>query len=353
MRRLYISLFFLLALGLLFCASAAAAQPRQPEKVYRIAFTGAYPDAHPVVEEVFTPWAAKLAEKSRNRLIITYYGPDILVPEETHLDAIQRGAVPLAQQSVGKSAGRLGLSSFLHVPGGISSSQSGTAAFWRMYRNVPELRKEYENYKLLSLHASAPVQLHLNFQLKDINELKGKRILCQDAYLAAMLKAAGAIPLIMPERDFYRELGLQKADGAAMPFDMLMAYNLDSLPFMQSVCVNLCVAPYWTAMNKAAWEALPRELQRILDAEINEAWAMKIAATLDLATAAGKARLAGRGVHIKDLSRSETEAWRNRMAPAARDLWISNMNAARFKDAEKILERAASFYKDSESAHGR
>ena len=352
-RSSYLSLFLLLSLGLLLCEGAAAAQQHPPEKVYRLAFIGAYPDEHLAVDEVFSAWAAGIAEKSRNRLIITYYAPDILLPEETHFEALRRGAAPLAQQTAGIGGGRLGLSAFLYVPGGISSSQSGTAAFWRMYRNLPELRKEYEDYKLISLHASAPVQLHLNFQLKDISGLKGKRILCQDNYLAAMLKAAGAVPAVLHEREFYRELYLGKADGAALPFDLLMAYKLDKLPFMQSVCVNICVTPYWTAMNKAVWEALPRDLQRILDAGLNEDFAMKTAAAIDLAAAAGKARLAGSGVYIKELGRAELEAWRNAMTPAARDLWLANMNAERFKEPEKILERAARFYQDSESTHGR
>lgn len=358
MRSSHISLFLLLALvaGLAlppWASAAAAAAQRQPEKTYRIAFIGTYPDNHPVVEEVFTPWAKSIAEKSRNRLIITYYGPDILIPEEAHLEAVRRGSAPMAQQTIASGGTRLRLSSFLYVPGGISSSKSGTTAFWRMYRNTQEIRNEYEDYKLISLHASAPVQLHLNFQLKNPGGLKGMRILCQDAYLATMLRAAGAIPLILPERDFYREMSLGKADGVTMPFDMFLAYKLDELPFMQSLCLNICVPPYWTAMNKALWEGLPRDLQRILDAEINEGFAMKIAATLDFSSATAKARLAGRGVHIKELNRIEAESWNSIMAPAAQELWMSNMAAARLKEPEKFMERAVNFYKASEEAHGR
>lgn len=335
--------------GLAHGASPAAT----PQKVQRLAFAGFYPDNHPAVREVFELWAMDIAEKSKNRLVITCYAPGVFMPEEAHFEAMRRGGTAITQQSVEQAQGRLPLSTFLYVPGSVSSSASGTASFWRMFKNMPEMRKEYENYKLLSLHASAPVQLHLTFQLKDPGGLKGKRILCQDSYMATMLKAAGAKPVISPASAYYRIIAEKKADGAALPFDLVMAHGLDALQFMQSVCLNIHTPPYWTMMNKAVWDALPSETQRVIDAESGESLSMKTAAALDMAAAAGKARMAGRGVHIKELTRAEKELWAATLSPDAYELWLAAMNAAKIKDPEKILERAVRFYSDSEIQYGR
>lgn len=347
------SLVCIIACCLACAAPGLAAQTRQAEPVFRLAFVGSYPDSHPAVAEALAPWAAGLAEKSRGRLIITYYGPDILVPEESNFEAMRRGVAALAMQATAAAQGRLHFSAFLNVPGGISTSRSGTSAYWRMFRNTQEMRKEYEDYKLITLHASPPVQLHLTFNLREPGGLKGRRIICTDNYLAAMLRGAGALPLILPESLHYRALARKEADGLALPFDMVMAYDLDSFPFTHSLCLDLCVSPYWLIMNKAAWDALPRDLQRLVEAASGEELGLKISAALDTAAAAGKARMAGNGVYMRELSRVERESWREIMSPPARDLWLSYMKNERVQDAEKLLERAMRFYRESEAAHGR
>lgn len=364
MREKYPDLFAAVAVSLLWlmacsifgggqAAAATAAPARAPEKAHRLVFAGYYPDKHPAAGEIFGPWAVEIAGKTKNSLIVTCYGPDIFFPKETNFEAVRRGNAAAAQQSAYMAQGRLPFSSFLYVPGGISSSASGTAAFWRMFKNSPDMRREYESYKLISLHASPPVQLHLTFQVKNAEGLKGRRILCQDAYMAAMLKSAGALPAILPESAFYKAVERGDGEGVALSFDMVMALGLDELPFMQSVCVNICVVPYWTMMNKSVWEALPRELQRVIDAESGENLGMRAAGALDTAAAAGKARMAGKGVHIKELTGAESEAWLEALAPAARDLWLASMIAEKIREPEKILERAAQYYRDSEAAHGR
>lgn len=348
MKQRFFNIVLSLLLGVFCCGSAWAAAPA--ERIYRLAMVGVYPDNHPVVNEVIVPWLMELAEKTNNRLVITYYSPNILLPENTHFEALRKRNVPIAMQSVPMSQGNLPLSSLLCVPGGLSSSRSGTSAFWRMYRNTPEIRKEYEEFKILSLHSSPPVQLHLNFQLKDLSELEGKRVICTNSYMAAMLRGIHATPVILPESAHYLALTQGKADGVALPFDMVLAYSIEQFPFIQSVCMNINLTPYWIAMNKADWEALPREYQRVMDASIGEALSMNIAEALDTAAAAGQARMAGCGVHIKTLTSIETTSWRAALSPAARELWLENMNAGKFPDPGRLLDRAMQFYRESEAA---
>lgn len=353
MLKRQFSIIIICVCTLVWAAPGLAAQSRPAEKSFRLALVGTYPDKHPVVEEVFVPWAASIAEKSRNRLIITYYGPNILLPEETHFEAVRKGTAAMAMQATAMTPGRLHFSTFLNIPGGMSSSRAGTAAYWRMFRNAQEMRREYEDFKLITLHASPPVQLHLSFSLRDVYGLRGRRIICQDSYLAAMLRGVGAEPLILPESSHYQALAKNEADGVALPFDMVMAHNLDSFPFKQTLCLNLSVSPYWLIMNNSAWSALPRDLQRIIELASGEELGMRIAGALDMAAAAGKARMAGKGVYMRELSRAERESWREAMGPPARDLWLSYMKSERVQDPEKFLERAGRFYREAETAHGR
>lgn len=331
--------------------NAGAAQARAPEKVYRLALCGIYPDAHPVVEKLILPWAENIARKSKNRLIITYYGPNIMVPEESHHEAMRRGIIAMAQQSAAVRLDQLPVTAFLSVPGGLSSSQSASAALWRMYKNSPELRKEYENLKLITLYAAPPAQLHLTIRTDEPHNLKGIRILCQDEYMAAVLRNLGAIPLILPAGSHYEALLQKRAEGTALPFDMAVRYGLENFPFVQSVCLDINATPCWLAMNKSVWDALPRDLQHIIDSESGEKFGIKIATTLDAASASGKALMAARGVHIKELGKNEKSAQLELIAPDAQKLWIARAKAVRLPEPEKFLERAARFYKASEAGH--
>lgn len=106
MKKSFLTLLASLVLTLVTPPALWAAQPRTPERVYRLAMVGTYPDSHPVVSEVLAPWLAEIALKTGNRLIITYYAPNVLLPESANIEAVRKNSVALADQAIINTGGR-------------------------------------------------------------------------------------------------------------------------------------------------------------------------------------------------------------------------------------------------------
>ncbi len=323
---------------------AMCAATNSPQ-VYRLSLTGSYPDSHPAVAGVLLPWAREIDEKTNGRVIITYYNPDTLFPESMHFEAVRKGNAAMAHQLCGLSKNSLAVSGVMRVPSALNASQEASAALWRLYRNSPELQNEYADIKLLALHTTAPLQLHTNFPVKKISDLKNKKILCPDNDTAAMLGACGAIALVTPMREWQQDFASLSADGAAAPFDMFGVYNLARLPVTYSRQVDLSVMPCWLGMNKNEWEALPRDCRQIIEAASGEKLSLKIAQALDNACKNTQNTLAQNGLRMQKQDAAEAEEWRLALEPAAKEAWLAQMKSANIDNGEKILERARRIYK--------
>jgi TRAP-type C4-dicarboxylate transport system substrate-binding protein len=312
--------------------------------------SGSYPDTHPLTLEALLPWAEEIREKTQGRVLITYYNPDLFFPEKIHFEALRQGDLALGHQLCGRNPGPFALSSILGVPAGLSSSASASAAVLRLYKNQPEMQREYAAIKLLTLHATPPFQLHSLFPLESPEDLRGKKILCSGSAQAAMLSAAGAIPLLLPEESWEESFSGLEAQGALLPFDRFGLYNLDRLPLTWSTVLNLSAETGWIGMNKSAWEALPRNLRQIVESASGDSLSQKMAQALDKAARANSELLAGRGLRIRVPDAEEKQLWLESLTPAARTSWLESMRAAKIGNAEKILERFLLFCRESENA---
>jgi TRAP-type C4-dicarboxylate transport system substrate-binding protein len=343
-------LFFASLLLCLAISSPVWSAQRTPEKIHRLSMSGSYPDTHPLVLEVLLPWAEEIREKTQGRVVITYYNPDLLFPEKTHFGAVRQGNLALGQQFCGRSPETFVLNSILGVPAGLGSSGSASAAILRLYKSQPEMQREYSAIKLLTLYAAPPFQLHSLFPLESPEDLRGKRILCSDSSLAAMLSAAGAIPLLLPEASWAESFSGLEAQGALLSFDLFSLYNLDRLPLTRSIILNISTEAGWLGMNKSAWESLPRNLRQIIESSSGDGLSQRMAQALDKAAGANRGLLAERGLLMRAPDEEERRRWLESLEPAARSGWLERMRTARIGNAEKILERFMTFCRESESA---
>lgn len=314
-------------------------------QIYRFSMSGAYPESHPVTAQVILPWIEEIKSASKQRVLITYYPPNTLLPQSTHMEAVRRNSAAFAHQNIAVSRTPMPISKVLEVPSGLTSSQSASSSFWRLYRNLPELQKEYADIKMLGLHTTPPLQLFSATEINTYGELAGKKILCSGVNAALLLRTLDAIPLLAPESNWQQIFYEENADGALATFDT----SLPLLPFTHVLCLDWAVEACWIGMNLNEWEALPRELKQVLENRSGEKLSLKIAQVLDNTCLEQQKELAVRGVAFQKPGDGQKKKWQSAVEPVAKYVWLEQMKNAKINDGEKMLERARRYYKTSES----
>lgn len=344
------TLSLLLLLLLLLPAQAAFSASQSSQPAYRFAMAGSYPLKHPVAEQVILPWIEDIQSASKGRILITYYPPETLLPQSAYLDAVRKNDAAMAHQNNSLSRSALPISSVLFVPSALKNSPSASSSFWRLYRNLPELQKEYANIKLLALHTTPPLQLFSTFAAHKPEDMTGKKILCASNDAAMLLRALNAEPVILPEQSWLQEFDARSADGAVTTFDAFASHNLERLPITHVLQFDLSVSPCWIGMNSSEWDSLPRELKQIIDSRSGEKISLKIAQVLDETCQNQRNKMILKEISVKNLNGDNKEEWRLNVEPVAKSAWLEQMKSRKIGDGEKILERARRYYSASENS---
>jgi TRAP-type C4-dicarboxylate transport system substrate-binding protein len=328
------ALFFLLALALTPDSLQAAGQ------VFNFRMSGVHSLMHPAVQRAILPWAARVRLRTGGRVNIMYVNPDTLGPEIENFDLVRKGALDIGHNALARNAGRFLVSTVVDIPGGPVSPAAASVAMWRIYNETPDINLEFGAVKLLALHSSSPLQFiwTIDADITRSAQIKGKKILAPNGQIARMVRNFGGNPLIMPVADFALSFSRGMAEGCALPLVEVNDYKL--FENVKSVTLGgLSSSGYWIAMNRAAWDSLPAEFQKIIEEESGE----KLSYLCGRAIAEGEDEalplLQQQKVRLNPVSREEKAEWLRLTAPAYQEEWFRKMER-RNLPAQRIFDQA-------------
>lgn len=143
--------------------------------------------------------------------------------------------------------------------------------------------------------------------IKSVNDLDGFKIRVPvSALWVSNFKALGASPTSLPFNDVYSALQTHVVDGQETPLALISTAKFYEV---QKYCAmsNHMWDGWWCLFGKAAWTALPTDIQKVVDATMNENAELQRAA---LAEENGKLRqqLATQGLTFNDIDPAEFQA---------------------------------------------
>ena len=119
-----------------------------------------------------------------------------------------------------------------------------------------------------------PTDLASSIQKQPVNkieDLKGLRIK-SDANTSKVVAAAGGTPTTMPMLETYDALKRGLADGVLLPIETLKGWKFGEVcKYTYINHGNAYGNGFFIAMNKERWNALPKDIQQIID-KLNEEW---------------------------------------------------------------------------------
>ena len=275
-----LALSLMLPLTLSACSSGSGSEAKEDaaDEVVVLRMSHFMPAPSAMNAEIFEPWAKKIEEESNGRIKIENFpGSTLTKPADTY-EAVVNGRVDIGIQLQGYTSGRFPLSQIAELPGLSNSAAQMSCLMQTLYDNGT-IADEYEDSHVISLYGLGPGALHSTKLISKPDDMKGLRIRRPSAVAGDIIESMGAAPVGLPATDIYTSLQRGVIDGLSLPWDGVPIFRVNEL-VKNHTNIPLYSSSVVMNMNKAKYDALPPDLQKVIDDNSGMVLAQKVGAML-------------------------------------------------------------------------
>lgn len=327
MRRSFGIISIVLFVAFLFCAISVV--PAQAQMKLRLSTM--WPPQHPH-SQLFAQWGKDVEAATQGRVTVTLFAASTLSPPMQVYDNTVKGIVDVGTNLLAYSPGRLPLSEVLQQPLGYKNGLQASKCSDAYYKKFKP--KEFDDVKVMFLHAAAPGFIFTKKPVKSIEEVKGLRIRA-NAENADIVKVLGAAPVTMPVTEAYDSLSRGVVDGTLFPIEALQGFKIGEV--VKTVIENYGVSyatSMYCIMNKDKWNAISPADQKAIE-KINDTYAEKFGNQWVRLDKAAEEFAKSKGVDFITVSAAENAATAKKMQPIL-DKYVADMKAKGLPSAEAL-----------------
>ena len=299
-----------------FFIPAALAQAKPVELSYSIFFPA--PHKNTVLA---TEWAREVERRTSGMVKITVFPGGTLTPADKCYDGVVKGISDIGMSVLGYTRGKFPLTEVIDLPLGYKRGLAATRLINRYYQQFTP--KEFDEVKVLYLHAHGPGILHTKKPVRKLEELKGLRIR-STGLSAKVASALGATPVAMPMGETYDALQRGMVDGSLAPIESLEGWKWGEVVKSTTESFGSAYSTgFFVVMNKEKWNALSPEIQKVVE-KVDTEWIEKTGMLWDEIDKSGKAFTLKLGNQIITLPKEEDQRWAKAVQPILDD-YVNNM----------------------------
>ena len=188
---------------------------------------------------------------------------------------------------------------------------------------------DFKDVHPLGFHTHGPGIMHVKGPaIKQISDLKGKKLRGPTRVITGMLGQLGATPVGMPVPAVPESLSKGVIDGAVIPYEVSVPLKIAQLTDSHTGFegdTGLYTATFGVIMNKQAYENMPADLRAIMDKHSGVAMARLFGRAMDEADVNGLRIAKESGNEVVEISMADKAKWVEAVQPVI-DGWIAEMN---------------------------
>jgi TRAP-type C4-dicarboxylate transport system substrate-binding protein len=288
-------------------------------------------------DKFLAPWARQVEAQSGGRIRIDLFPSMQLGGAPADLfDQARDGVVDLAWAQPCNTPGRFPKIEAFELPFLPSRRALVSSKAVDDYARA-NLAEEFREVHPICFSCSDRGVLHTNRPVHTIEEMRDLRLHVQTRFTVQAVHWLGAIAVPMPSAQLPLAISQHVVDGGIDPWDMVPTFKLNDLlkthtEFSDS---SLSTTTFVLAMNKAAYDKLPRELKTVIDNNSGQPAASVAGAMWDVQAAAVVDMVGGRGDPITTLLPEAVARWRKATEPVI-EAWLKDMKEHKV-DGGKLL----------------
>ena len=309
-------LLLVLAVAFLLLSLSAHAEAKPIELSYSIFFPA--PHKQTVLA---TEWAKEIEKRTGGAVKITLFPGGTLTPADKCYDGVVKGISDIGMSVFAYTRGKFPLTEVIDLPLGYKSGEAATRLI-NLYRSKFK-PKEFDEVKVMYLHAHGPGFLHTKKPVRRLEDLKGMKI--RSTGLSAKAAAAlGGVPVAMPMGETYDALSRGVVDGSMAPLEALEGWKWGEVVKSTTESFGAAYSTgFFVVMNNEKWNSLPPGVQKVVE-QINKEWIEKTGRLWEAIDKSGRDYSLKRGNEIIVLPKEEDERWAKAVGPILDD-YVASM----------------------------
>lgn len=292
-------------------------------------------EQHFLIQKGFLPWCAEIEKRTSGKVKFKWYhGGSLVRADQTH-EAVKSGMVDMVQfLATWAQEGQFPVSRVLSMPFLFESGVQGNLVGYQAIKTIPEVQKEFSGVKILGVHMTDSVNLHLSRPApKTLEDMKGLGIWGGSRTSVQIIQLLGATPRTIKVEDLAMALQRKDVDGVLFPAAPLAAWKLTDAVNNHTI-VNAAVGLQPPAMNLKKWNSLPPDVQKVFE-ELGPSLTVLLGALVDDNREYILAQLKKRGDNVYFLPPEERANWREKVQPIIGE-WEQEMKSKGI-DGQAIL----------------
>jgi TRAP-type C4-dicarboxylate transport system substrate-binding protein len=251
-------------------------------------------------------WCREVEKRTNGKVKINFHPGASLLPAAQTYDSVVKGLADIGWSFMSYTRGKFPLTEVIDLPLGYQSAYVATKLANAFYKKFKP--KEFDEAKVLYLHAHGPGILTTKKPVYKLEDLKGMKI--RSAGLSSkIVQKLGGAPVGMPISESYDALSKGVAEGILIPVEGLQTWKIGEVTKYTTENYGSAYSTgAFVVMNKSKWNSLPPDIQKIIEA-INEEWIERTGKLWDTGDAKGKEWALKQGHKFIPLSKEEDARW--------------------------------------------
>ena len=283
------------------------------------------------------PFSEEVAKATDNRVNFKIYpGGALGGPKDTY-DNIVTGIMDAGWGLQGYNAGKFPVHSVLQLPflaNGNGEELSEVAQ--QLYDTFPEIQSEYDDVKLLWVHAADPYAIITKGKaVRSFEDVKGLKLRTPSVEAGQMIESWGATPVSLPAPEIYDALQKGVIDGGVLPVAAIKDFNLfDVVDYV--TLGNFNTSLFYVTMNKNSWNKMSEENRKTVEELIGIPMAKKSGNAFDQQKELAEKQAKENGTEFIELDSAELDKFKE-SSKSVTENWLAEMKKKGI-DGQKIYE---------------
>ncbi|MBW2027451.1 MAG: TRAP transporter substrate-binding protein DctP [Deltaproteobacteria bacterium] len=285
-------------------------------------------------------FARELTQRSGGRVKVTTFPHGALFKIRQAWENTIAGTADITNLSVRTFAKRLPLTSVtmlptIYWPDTVQGTVASGRAIMTLYKEFPEIQKEFKDLKVLCFNQLAAYHLLTKKPVRKPSDLKGMKIGAGGIMGEFIQSQGGSFVAIAPPKS-YMSLKTGVIDGMAMAWSSMGVYKLwEVAGYVNEITIGRVPLP--VVMNKQAWNSLPPDLQDLVMKLADEQMEYGTETLYDNLVRQKK-NMIRNGVEAYVPTGNEAKAWINAFEPLE-TRWLAEREKQGLRVAPKVLMR--------------
>jgi TRAP-type C4-dicarboxylate transport system substrate-binding protein len=206
-------------------------------------------------------WAKELEKRTNGKVKVQTFPGGTLLPAKNILDGVIAGTADIGNFAMSYQPGRFPVSEAVDLPIGFTSAKVASLVLYDLIEKYHP--KEFEKVKILTLFTCPPTAFMTSRPVRSLKDLQGLELRVSGTG-ADVVKRLGGIPIAMPQSETPEAIQKGVVKGIVSSMEILKDFNFAAYcPYATEA--NLFVVSFAVVMNRDKWNALPADVQKVMD----------------------------------------------------------------------------------------